>query len=113
MNSAGRLACTKCPAGIVISSQRGISPAMSRSLSWLIWLSGPPATMSVGAVIAARPSRHACGGSLACGTIVVTAQSNDSGPSGREGARGGRDHGGAGSSSTRRVTRPGYRLASR
>ena len=44
MNLAGCAACTRCPAGIVII--------------WLTWLSGPPATTSVGAVIAARPSRE-------------------------------------------------------
>ena len=94
MNLAGCAACTRCPAGIVISWPPGMSAAISASRSWLTWLSGPPATTSVGAVIAPRPSREEAGGSLASALSTVTAQSKESGPGGRAGDRGTRGHGG-------------------
>ena len=49
-NSAGSAACTRCPAGIVTRSQRGIRAAASATLAWSMWLAGPPAISNAGAV---------------------------------------------------------------
>lgn len=82
--SAGLAACTRCPAGIVTSSQFGMSAVMPASWFWSTWLAGPPAMTSAGAWISGSSSRQ----ELTCGSVnsllsAVTSQSKGSGPSGR------------------------------
>jgi hypothetical protein len=114
VNSAGRAACTRCPAGIATSSQSGMSAVMPASRPWSTWLAGPPATRSAGAWIRRSSSRQDSARGLVKSLLsAVAAQSNGSGPSGRARVRGSRGHGGAGSSRIRRVTRPECRAAYR
>ena len=127
MNSAGRLVCTRCPAGIVISVASGISWAASASWTCGTWLSSPPAMISVRAVIEGSPAHQAGSGSFSCPAMATTSGQSTGSFSGGGGgmvrgrpacsaAPGGTGAGGLGgqvSSRTSWRTRPGRASATR
>ena len=91
-----------------------MSAAVSVSLSWGTWLSGPPPMSRAGAVIERRPAQAAGSPWLSWVRMAITAgQSKSSGPAGRSGMTSSRRSAGGASSTISRPTRSGRLMATR